>query len=270
MINAADLAAKLASTDPPLVLDVRWKLGGASAYPEYLAAHIPGAVFVDLEQDLCGPPGEGGRHPLPDLAELQIALRAAGVTANREVVVYDFGDGMAAARAWWTLRWAGHPRVQVLDGGFPAWAASGEPTTDTPTVVEPGDFEVQPGGMPMLDAASAASLAQSSDGVLLDARVPERFRGETEPIDAVAGHIPGALNLPYGKLVNADGTLRKDLVSVLPAAIHVGAYCGSGITAAHTVLALHQAGHEEAALYVGSWSHWITDKDRPIATGPAS
>ena len=266
LIDAASLAAKLAAQNPPTVLDVRWKLGAPSAYPDYLAGHLPGAAFVGLEQELCGPPGAGGRHPLPDPEQLQIALRAAGVSADREVVVYDHGDGMAAARAWWTLRWAGHHSVRVLDGGYPAWLAASGQVSAGPAAVTPGDFKVEPGGMPVLDAEQAAEVAR--EGALLDARTPERFRGETEPIDPVAGRIPGAMNMPYARLVNADGTMRDDLISILPAAVQVGAYCGSGVTAAHTVLALNQAGRDDAALYVGSWSHWITDEDRPIATGP--
>lgn len=247
------------------MLDVRWKLGGPPGIDDYLEAHIPGAVFVDLEKDLCGPPGSGGRHPLPEPQALQRVLRDAGVRADRPVVVYDYGDGLAAARAWWTLRWAGHRQVSVLNGGFAAWQASSGPVTRGAQDASPGDFEVEPGGMPVLTAQDAAELA--GRGVLLDARAPERYRGEIEPIDAVAGHIPGARNLPYASLVNSDGTLRSDLRSVLPVdAEEVGAYCGSGITAAHTVLALTEAGRGDAALYVGSWSEWITDESRPIAT----
>ncbi len=231
------------------ILDVRWRLGGPSAADDYLAGHIPGAVFVDLDE-LCGPPGPGGRHPLPTREALERVLRLAGVRADRPVVVYDYGDGMAAARAWWTLRWAGHSDVRVLEGGFAAW--------DGP--VETGsDFVVRPGGMPVLTAAEAARVAR--EGVLLDARAAERFRGETEPIDPVAGHIPGARNLPYAELV-ARGAEALPLE-----AGQIGVYCGSGITAAHTVLALHEAGREDAALYVGSWSEWIVDPDHPIATG---
>lgn len=245
----------LLKSEPVTILDVRWRLGAPSGLDEHLAAHIPGAVFLDLEKDLCGPPGAGGRHPLPEPEALQRALREAGVTAGRPVVVYDYGDGMAAARAWWTLRWAGHDQVRVLDGGFPAWAG---PVASGMQRSEPGDFEVRPGGMPMLDAEGALRMAQ--EGVLLDARAPERFRGETEPIDPVAGRIPCARNLPYAELTSGRAKLPLDAPAI-------GAYCGSGITAAHTVLALHQAGREDAALYVGSFSDWITDPERPIATG---
>ena len=244
------------------MLDVRWRLGGPPSLPDYRAGHLPGAVFVNFEHAFSGPPGEAGRHPLPDPAAFQQAMRSLGVRGDRPVVVYDYGDGLAAARAWWTLRWAGHEDVRVLDGGFAAWVAGGgEVTTEEPPVEE-GDFVVRPGQLPVLDADGAAALAER--GTLLDARAPERFRGETEPIDPVAGHIPGARNLPYAQLVNEDGTLKQGVE--FPEG-EVGAYCGSGITAAHTVLALHNAGREDAALYVGSWSEWITDPSRPIATG---
>lgn len=255
----------------PLVLDVRWRLAGPSGRNDFHSGHIPGAVFLDLDADLCGPPGEAGRHPLPDPQRLQAALRAAGVRTGEPVVVYDGGDGMAAARAWWTLRWAGHQDVRVLDGGFPAWQSAGGPVTAEVPQPQAGDIVVRPGGLPVLDAEQAAALAE--EGVLLDARAPQRFRGETEPIDRVAGRIPGARNLPYATLVDQDGRLRADLADVVAAALRdngsgsVGAYCGSGVTAAHTVLALHVAGREDAALYVGSWSNWITDPARPVAAG---
>ncbi|WP_166389047.1 sulfurtransferase [Catellatospora methionotrophica] len=267
LINVAELADRLRSEQPTTVLDVRWRLSGPPGRDDYEAGHVPGAVFVDLDRDLCGPPGAGGRHPLPHPEALEGALRAAGVREGRPVVVYDTGDGMAAARAWWTLRWAGHADVRVLDGGFAAWSAAGGEITDKRPDIVRGDVTVVPGGMPVLDAAGAAALA--AGGVLLDARVAPRFRGETEPIDAVAGHIPGARNLPYGELVNADGTLRADLGDVFADLGDgpVGAYCGSGVTAAHTLLALHAAGRTDAALYVGSWSHWITDPSRPIGRG---
>ncbi|NUR49182.1 MAG: sulfurtransferase [Hamadaea sp.] len=245
-ISAEEVAARLPDVT---LLDVRWRLGGPSGRGAYVEGHLPGAVFLDVDEDLCGPPGAGGRHPLPDLAELQEKLRAAGVSADRPVVVYDGGDLLAAARTWWTLRWAGHPDVRVLDGGFPAW--TGEVTTETPET-KAGDFTVEPGHLPTIEADEAIDFART--GVLLDVRAAERFRGEVEPIDAVAGHIPGA--------VNAPGALPE-----VPAGTAVGAYCGSGITAARAVLHLHAQGREDAALYIGSWSHWITDPDRPIATG---
>jgi thiosulfate/3-mercaptopyruvate sulfurtransferase len=270
-VDVPALAAALAQPDPPVLLDVRWRLAGPSGRVDYEAGHLPGAAFVDLDADLCGPPGAGGRHPLPEPSALQAALRRAGVRNGRPVVVYDGGDGSPAARAWWTLRWAGHPDVRVLDGGYPAWAAAGRPvTTDTPASA-PGDVTVTPGGLPVVDAAGAAALTK--DGLLIDVRTPERFRGETEPIDPVAGRIPGAVNLPTtehaagGRLRDAADLRKQFAAAGVEDDRPVGAYCGSGVTAAHTVLALHAAGRPDAALYVGSWSHWITDPDRPVATG---
>jgi thiosulfate/3-mercaptopyruvate sulfurtransferase len=242
-------AEQLRATGDVTVLDVRWRLVGPPGREDYEAGHIPGAVFVDLDADLCGAPGAGGRHPLPDPAVLQEAMRKAGVDEEREVVVYDGGDLLGAARAWWTLKWAGHSSVRVLRGGFPAW--TGPVTTEEPKP-EPGGFTVRPGGMPTLEAGDVLGFAER--GVLLDVRAPERFRGEQEPIDPVAGHIPGAVNAP-GELPG------------VPADTEVGAYCGSGVTAARAVLQLHERGREDAKLYVGSWSHWITDPGRPVATG---
>lgn len=274
LIDVPELARALAADDPPTVLDVRWRLAGPPARDDYAAAHVPGAVFVDLDTELCGRPGAGGRHPLPDPAALQRALRAAGVREDHPVVVYDGGDGPSAARAWWTLRWAGHRRVRVLQGGFLAWQAAGQPVSSEPPAPPPGDVTVRPGALPVLDAGEAAALA-AGDGVLIDVRAGERFRGETEPIDPVAGHIPGSVNLPVADQTGADGRypaaddLRARFGAAGVAADRpVGAYCGSGVTAAQTVFALHLAGRPDAGLYVGSWSHWITDPDRPVATGP--
>lgn len=267
IVSPTTLANKLAETT---VIDVRWRLGGASGRDNYDAGHLPGAVFLDLDTDLCGPPGAGGRHPLPNPADLQRVLRAAGVRADRPIVVYDLGDGLSAARTWWTLRWAGHRAVRVLDGGFAAWVAAGLPVTKEVPEPWPGDFIVRPGGMPVLDARAAGRLAGA--GVLVDVRAAPRYRGEVEPIDPVAGHIPGAVNLPTTDHIDPDGrfrsanALKSRFAEVgVGEGVRVGAYCGSGITAAHTVLALHLAGRTDAALYVGSWSEWITDPDRPVA-----
>jgi len=257
--------------DGSSLLDVRWELGGPPGRDLYLAGHIPGAVFVDLDTELAAPPGAGGRHPLPDAAVFGEAMRRAGVSGSRPVVVYDAGNSVAAARAWWLLRYFGHPDVGVLDGGFAGWRAAGLPIEREVAKVQPGDFEPRAGGMPLLDAGAAAAIAR--DGVLLDARAPERFRGESEPIDAVAGHIPGAVNVPSASLVDASGrfldaeTLRARFAGAgVRAGTPVGAYCGSGVAASHEVLALSLAGIP-AALYVGSWSDWITDPERPVATG---
>ena len=270
LISVPALAEALASAQPPTVLDVRFRLGGPPTRPDYEASHIPGAMFVDLDKDLCGPPGGGGRHPLPDPAAFQQTMRAAGVCRDRPVVVYDAGESQAAARLWWTLRWAGHPAVRVLDGGFAAWRAGKRPVEPGTVTPPPGDFTVRPGQLPVLDAADAAKVAAT--GVLLDVRVAARYRGETEPIDPVAGHIPGAVNLPATELVGPDGHLlpvpmlkERFAAAGVTADRPVGAYCGSGVTAANTVLALTAAGVTDPALYVGSWSHWITDPDRPVA-----
>lgn len=257
------------------VLDVRWELGWppGAGRERYLDGHIPGAAFVDLETALAGPPGEGGRHPLPAADAFGSAMRAAGVSGDRPVVVYDGGILMAAARAWWLLRYFGHPRVSVLDGGFSGWLAAGHAIERGAVAVEAGDFVPRGGGMAVLDASGAARVA-AGGGVLLDARAGERFRGEVEPVDPVAGHIPGAVNVPGSELLRPEGGLldREGLRERFEAAgvrdgVSVGAYCGSGVTAALSVLALSEAGFD-AALYVGSWSDWIRDPARPVASGP--
>jgi thiosulfate/3-mercaptopyruvate sulfurtransferase len=280
LIDAAGLAAELASAAPPVVLDVRWRLGGPPGIDSYRAGHIPGAVHVDLDRDLSAPPGDGGRHPLPSAQAFQAAMRAAGVRDDSAVVVYDDGESVPAARAWWNLRYFGHPDVRVLDGGYRAWAAAGLPVTPAAQAGTPGDLTARPGHMPVVDADGAAALA--SDGVLIDVRAAERYRGETEPIDRVAGHIPGAVNAPIADTGNPDGTFKDPAalaevfaaLSAVPAGPGappdlgggpaVGAYCGSGVTAARGVLALALAGIP-AALYVGSWSDWTADPSRPIA-----
>ncbi len=275
LVSTADLTALLAGPRPPALLDVRWRLGGPPGRQEYDAGHLPGAVFVDLDADLAAPPGDGGRHPLPDPARLQETLRAAGISSGTPVVAYDADNGSIAARAWWLLRWAGHRETAVLDGGYQAWREEGRPvTTDEPTP-EPGDIEVHPGNMPVLDADQAAELATT--GTLLDARAPERYRGEVEPIDPRAGHIPGARNAPFSGHIAGDGrwhtpqALAERFANLqVDNGRQVGAYCGSGVTAASVVLALEVAGFDRPALYAGSWSHWCTDPDRPVATGEES
>ncbi len=270
ILTAAELAALLDQPDPPTLLDASFTLtgGGRAAYD---SGHVPGSVFVDLDRDLCAPPGQGGRHPLPDPASLQAALRRLGVRQDHPVVVYERGPipTGSAARVWWTLRYVGHERVSVLDGGYAAWRRAGGPESHDEPAPEPGDIEIRPGAM------TAWTADDVSGQFLIDARAPERFRGEVEPIDPVAGHIPGAVNLPLPSTVDADGRLRtrdqlrKTFADLgAPDGEPVGAYCGSGITAAHTALALHEAGYQPA-LYVGSWSDWITDESRPRATGDA-
>ncbi|MFI6228247.1 sulfurtransferase [Micromonospora echinospora] len=273
LVEAAELAVEIGQAHPPTLLDVRWRLAGPPGRDDYAAGHLPGAVFVDLDTELCGPPGSAGRHPLPDPAALQAALRRAGVRQGHPVVVYDGGDGMAAARAWWTLRWAGHRPVRLLHGGFPAWVAAGLPVDTGVPAPAPGDVTVRPGGLPVLDADAAARLAAADRAVLLDVRAAPRYRGETEPIDPVAGHIPGAANLPApeyvtgGRFASAAALRDRFAAAGVTDGQPVGAYCGSGVTAAQTVLALHLAGRPDAALYVGSWSGWVADPDRPVATG---
>ncbi len=269
LITAPALADRRESTT---VLDVRWTLGGPSGAADYVAGHVPGAAFVDLDQDLAAPPGRGGRHPLPDAAAFGAAMRRAGVSASRPVVVYAASMPGPAARAWWLLRYFGHPDVRVLEGGIDAWVAAGGPLdVGGPGEPAPGDFMPRPGGMPMLDAAAAAAMSRT--GLLIDVRTPERFRGEQEPIDPIAGHIPGAINLPADRGIDSAGRLRD--AGALHDELHtfgatgptaIGAYCGSGVSAAALVLALADAGLA-AALYVGSWSDWITDPDRPVVRG---
>ncbi|MGW1588470.1 sulfurtransferase [Streptomyces sp. NPDC002386] len=277
IISATELAHEIEGEAPPVLLDVRWQLSLAKAAgepefdgrAEYAAGHIPGAVFVDLDRELASAPGEGGRHPLPDLAEFGAAMRRAGVSATRPVVVYDGGVGWAAARAWWLLRWTGHPDVRCLDGGLPAW--QGALSTATPAPAE-GDFRPVPDPAGLLDADQAAALAES--GVLLDARAGERYRGEVEPIDRVGGHIPGAVSAPTTENVGPDGRFLsaadlRDRFKALGVStdVPVGVYCGSGVSAAQEVLALAVAGIP-SALYVGSWSQWSSDPSRPVAVGP--
>jgi thiosulfate/3-mercaptopyruvate sulfurtransferase len=244
LIDVPTLARRLAEPDPPTVVDVRFTLGGPPGRPAYLDGHIPGAAHLDLEKELCGPPGPAGRHPLPDPADLQVALRRVGVRHGHDVVAYDGGDGQAAARLWWTLRWAGHDAVSVLDGGFAAWARQERPVEPGEAEPRPGDITVRPGGMRVLDASAAAELART--GVLLDARTGPRYRGEAEPIDPVAGRIPGAVNWPYGTEL-PPGILQAGEIVL---------YCGSGVTACVDLLALAQAGRPDAKLYPGSWSEW--------------
>jgi thiosulfate/3-mercaptopyruvate sulfurtransferase len=273
LVGASELAQALQgpSSSRPALLDIRWQLGGPPGRQEYEAGHIPGAVFVDLEAELAGPPGPGGRHPLPSTERFERAMRAAGVEDRRGVVVYDAATSLAAARAWWLLRYFGHSDVGVLDGGLAAWVGAGYPVESELPPLKPGDFTARPGGMSLLDAAGASELA--AHGVLLDARARERFRGESEPIDSVAGHIPGARSVPATGNVEHSGRFRdpETLRTAFQAAgvregAEVGAYCGSGVVAAQEVLALELAGYR-AALYIGSWSDWIGDPNRPIATG---
>ena len=277
LIGVEDLPAALAAGAQ--LLDVRWSLGEqpGTGFGRYLQGHLPGARFLDLEAVLTGPTVEAtlGRHPLPDVLQLGAGLGAIGVDPARPVVVYDEPGSYAAGRAWWVLRWAGLD-VRVLDGGIRAWVASGRPLeTDEPGAATGAPLDLATGQLPTLDADEVAAF----DGVLIDVRAPERFRGESEPIDPRAGHIPGAVNRPVAGFWDADGLLppadelvaKLDLAGVPTGsadAPEVAVYCGSGVSAAQVILALASLGIE-AALYAPSWSGWSADPARPAATGAA-
>ncbi len=272
LVDVQSLAAELAGDRPPIVIDARWTLTGPPGILSYRAGHLPGARFADLDTELSGRRGAAGRHPLPTAADFERLMRRLGVNDHSAVVTYDALDSVPAARAWWDLRYFGHENVRVLDGGYPAWVTAGLPFTLEEPVVVPGDFVARPGGMPIIDADQAADVAKN--GALIDVRVGERYRGEVEPVDPIAGRIPGAVNLPSAGNVGPDGkfldieTLRKRYEELgLAVGAEVGVYCGSGVNAANAVFAMTLAGLETPALFVGSWSHWIADPTRPIATG---
>ena len=278
LIGAKELSALLGGNPRPTVLDVRWALGDPHGRKHFAARRIPGSVYVDLDTELAAEPTpRAGRHPLPDLEALQTAARRWGVRRKSSVIVLDDNGGLSAARAWWLLRWAGVSDVRVLDGGLRAWEAAGLPVDDeSAPLFEPaeGDVVLRPGQLPTLDADEAAELART--GLLLDARAGERYRGEVEPVDPRAGHIPGAVSAPTSENLSADGVFRSaeelrarftELGAHDADAGTVGVYCGSGVTAAHQILALHIAGIDDAALYPGSWSQWSSDPERPVATG---
>ena len=251
---------------------MRWALGDPNGRAHYLDGHLPGAVYVDLDTELAGSPKpRAGRHPLPEAGDLQSAARRWGVEAGRPVVVYDNVGGLSAARAWWLLR-SGGVDVRILDGALAGWIASGFDIESGLVTPDPGDITLVPDQLPVLTADEAAALP--ARGILLDARAPERYRGEVEPIDPRAGHIPGAVSAPTGANLNGDltflepATLRRRFAELgVSDATTVGVYCGSGVTAAHQIAALESIGIH-AALYPGSWSAWSSDPDRPIATGP--
>ena len=278
LITAAELAEVIAAgaSEPDghalVLLDARWYLtepGRGRA--EYEQAHLPGAVFVDVEHDLSSPARadrRGGRHPLPDPVDLQQAMRRAGVNEDSQVVVYDQGLSLGAARAWWLLRDGGQEDVQVLDGGIGAWIAHGGEVTDTVPAPEAGTVILRPGSMPQVDAEGvAAALAEGR--TVVDVRAANRYRGEDETIDPVAGHIPGAVSRPAGTVATGKGfssaeEIREHFAELEPGDVFS---CGSGITAAQAVLAAEAAGVRGLAIYPGSWSDWISDPTRPVATG---
>ncbi|WP_166904670.1 sulfurtransferase [Mycobacterium sp. DL440] len=274
-VTAGELRELIASGDPVTVLDVRWSLAEPDGEQAYLSGHLPGAVYVSLDADLTDHRITGrGRHPLPSGSDLQAAARRWGVRTGVPTVVYDDWNRAGSARAWWVLTAAGIEEVRILDGGLAAWSAVGEALQSGPVTPQPGDVAVvhddlYKGALRTLTAEQATTGVE----VLLDARAPERFRGDVEPVDPVAGHIPGAVNLPSTQLLSVDGTLVADarLRALLADrgvadGADIGAYCGSGVTAALAVAGLAAAG-VEAALYPGSWSEWASDPVRPVARG---
>jgi len=281
LISAPDLATALAPTSANLldllVIDCRFNLGNTAAgETAWQQGHIPGALYAHLDRDLSGPKtGHNGRHPLPSTQAWQDTMRQWGITPDTQVVAYDDVGGMFAARLWWLLRWAGHAHVQVLDGGWPAWlAAGGAVAAHKPPARTPSDIQIAPQQAWVRSADEVqAHLKQPDQQTLIDARAPDRFKGENETMDPVGGHIPGArnrffqLNLqPDGRFKPAD-QLRAEFTSLLGEApldsvVH---QCGSGVTACHNLLAMAQAGLADTRLYAGSWSEWCTDPTRPVA-----
>jgi len=267
LITTDELAAR---TDRVVLLDVRWRLEAPDGRPAYRSGHLPGAVYVDLGAELAGAPSpEAGRHPLPEPGALQAAARRWGVRDGDLVVAYDDLGGMSAARAWWLLTDAGVD-ARVLDGGLAAWRGAGLPLEAGDVEPEPGDVVLAPGRLPVIDLEGAATFP----GVLLDARAGERYRGEVEPIDPRAGHIPGAVTAPTAGNLDPDGRfLPADALRARFEALGVregepvAAYCGSGVTAAHEALALTVAGFAPA-LYPGSWSQWSNRPGAVVAVGP--
>ncbi|WP_174452910.1 sulfurtransferase [Demequina iriomotensis] len=272
LIDTFELAEALASSAPPRLLDVRWSLAQPDGSADFEASHIPGAVYVDLDTELAdiGDPARG-RHPLPTREALEHAARGWGLNDGDAVVAYDGGPSYGSARAWWLLRHAGVANVRILDGGFAAWTGAGRPVASGPSHPARGGIALDWDRMPVIDADEAAEWP--SHGFLLDARAPERFRGEIEPMDPVAGHIPGAINAPTtdnlaedGRFYGRGGLGERFADFGIDGADDVAVYCGSGVTAAHQIVALEIAGFH-AALYAGSWSEWANTPGRPVATG---
>jgi thiosulfate/3-mercaptopyruvate sulfurtransferase len=259
------------------VIDVRHDLMNVEAGRRaYDAGHIPGAVFAHIDDDLSGAKtGRNGRHPLPRREDLVRALRRWGVDDDTQIVAYDAQGGNFAVRLWWLARWLGHARVAVLDGGWPVWLANtGLSSTERP-VRNAGHFSERPSLMPLVEVDEVVRTLGTPERLVLDARTPERYRGEQEPIDPVAGHIPGARNRPWQRNLNPDQTfksaaaLRQEFEAALgsTAPNRVAHQCGSGVTACHNLLAMEIAGMPGSALYAGSWSEWIADPARPVAVG---
>jgi thiosulfate/3-mercaptopyruvate sulfurtransferase len=256
-------------SDPGVVIaDVRWYLDGRRGIDAFAKGHIPGAQFVDVDRELAAPPGAHGRHPLPAPDDFARVLSRLGVTPASTVVAYDDAGGAIAARLWWLLRWVGLDNGRVLDGGIGAWVAAGG---ELETVTRPREAAPLMTLEPRRDLVADIDEVARGDALLLDARAPERYRGEHEPIDPRAGHIPGAKNAPFAENLR-DGRfrppaeLRARYEALGADRADIVCYCGSGVTAAHDVLALELAGFPGARLYPGSWSEWASDPDRPIAT----
>ncbi len=274
LVPVNELAAHLDDPDW-IVVDCRFDLADPGAgRAAWRRGHVPGAAYADLDRDLAAPAradGTGGRHPLPDPDELNRRLRSWGIRATSRVVAYDDAGNAIAARLWWLLRWLGHERAAVLDGGLTAWQAAGRPLSTDESAPPAGNFEGTPGAMPISDADAVAEGLASGRIALLDARAAERFAGFVEPLDTRAGHVPGAVSTPFQDNLRADKCLRapEELRAYYSAAIgdarDVVAMCGSGVTACHTLLALEVAGMPVASLYAGSWSDWISSAERPIA-----
>ncbi|OBK25392.1 thiosulfate sulfurtransferase [Mycobacterium asiaticum] len=271
LITAAELADLLKAGSGVSILDVRWQLDAPDGRAAYLDGHIPGAVYVSLEEELSDHGLTGrGRHPLPSGSALQESLRRWGVREGIPVVVYDDWNRMASGRAWWVLTAAGLTDVRILDGGLSAWRDNGGEMASGAVEPAPGNVTVlhqdlYAGALPTLTAEQTSSMP------LFDARAPERYRGDSEPVDAAAGHIPGAKNLPFAKLLTADGKFVDDLAPLfsergIAAGVPVGTYCGSGVSATVVIAALAAAGHD-AALFPGSWSEWTSDPSRPVERG---
>ncbi len=268
---------RLATEPAWLFVDCRFDLANpAAGESAWRAGRIPGAVYAHLERDLSGPAtSTSGRHPLPEPQAFAETLGSWGVTNSTQVVAYDADNGVYASRLWWLLRWVGHRAVAVLNGGYKAWLAAGLPTSAQPRQRTPTRFQVRPQGEMWMDADQVMSVVGRPNWLVLDARAPERYAGEIEPLDRVAGHIPGALNYPYtmniaagGRFVSADQiAARLDRVQRAVDNDHTVVMCGSGVTACHLLLAMELAGRSGAKLYAGSWSEWISDPGRPVAKG---
>jgi thiosulfate/3-mercaptopyruvate sulfurtransferase len=272
LATATELTHILHAGEPVTILDVRWQLSEPDGRAAYEAGHIPGAVYVSLEAELTDHRVAGrGRHPLPSGRSVEAAARRWGVRRGVPVVIYDDWNRAGSSRAWWVLTAAGIPEVRILDGGLGAWIAAGGALENGPVLPEPGDATVRhddlhAGARPTLTAEEVNTVQ-----TLLDARAPERFRGDVEPVDPVAGHIPGATNLPSTRVLADNGAFLNENHLAQLVAEHrvdggVGVYCGSGVTAAVVLAALTSAG-VDAALYPGSWSEWISDPSRPVARG---